>query len=409
MLITWFTRLWAKFVRRVLRLRMPSLFDSIFNARISMSIMDPNPTLVLYIGARRFSDSDSDDALSRARIQTVRLKKSPGQGIFERVYILVEVISGNGSWANDSVIGELMVERTTDPDTPAMDPATPATVDPATPSGSSDSLSPVPKDYPIMGRDRITFNPDYTDADTTVFQYTFDEVSAPSLLNLLVAADLLNLHVPNYILMERQCYWFSGMLLYILLGDATSDLPVRPGAAQRTPFSLAFKRSPREGPQADLPTEPVLAGQAGTFKNLFQIVTNRNIDSLYDSEIKQEYELRQAEVGELLEEARACVARRRAETALVKLAAQAHELDEAIQKALQEIAQAKEEGTRARARAALMREEAKRAREGTARTRKEATRAREGALQEESARMREELSRLEAAATERHGDPPHAQ
>ncbi|KAL1949008.1 hypothetical protein VTO73DRAFT_10814 [Trametes versicolor] len=406
------------FIRRVLGLPMPSLFDSVFDAQVNEATMPVDPVLRLYIAARGRRSSDLESTLSDSpvRIQTVRLMKRLNTR-FEHEYLVADLVSGNGRRTNVIVIGELKVERAYDSrhgnalknaSADASRASSDSTPGPSTPSGSS-PLSAMFNRDPIPAKDTITFNPANTSADTTVFLYTFGEASAPSLLDLLVAADTLSSQYAEYILFERQCYWYAGMLLRVLLGDIDADPKVRPGAAaQNTRFSPAFIPNSEDAP----PAEPVLAGRAGTFKNLFNIVTQRDIDLLYHSEIKQAYQSRQAEVRELLEAPRLVArqaeedrqARREAEEALQKSAQETARQAEAAQEATRQA-----EAARAREESARQAEAAARAREESARQAEAAARAREDALQEEMARMREELSRLKVAATESHGAPPHAQ
>lgn len=198
----------------------------------------------------------------------------------------------------------------------------------------------------------FTYNGHNASKDKAVFRYTFDEASAPSILDFLVAAAALNSHSPDCILPSGQSFWFAGMLLRVFLGDTNVDPQVSRGA-RGVLISRAFVPSSTD---TALDAEPVLAGRAGTFKELFKIITKQEIDSLYDSEIKQTCKLKRAEVNELLEEQR-----RRAE-ALTRL-------EEAL----------------ARQKEALQ----------------------TGA--EENARLREELARLEATGTEGQGALPLAQ
>ncbi|OJT07926.1 hypothetical protein TRAPUB_1137 [Trametes pubescens] len=417
--LPWFAQL-KSFIRRVLGLPMPSLFDDVFDARVSNSPLGVNPALMLYIKARASRISNPDGTLSdppSPRIRTVRLKKCLPT-LAEHEFILVEVVSGNRPLANDVVIGQLKVERAYDPINGNAFLAALVDSSCASTTSSTSGTFPLPSKFrkaPIPARDTITFDPKNTHADTTVFSYTFDEASAPSLLDLLVAADTLNIHSPHYILFQRQCYWFGGMLLRILLGNIDTDPLVQPGLAEDTLFSPAFDPSETD-PKPDEPPEPIRAGLAGTFKKLFKIVTNQSIDSLYNGEIKQVYQSRQGEVAELLKKpeliARQVAAIREALEARARKAEEAlEEASQEVARKTQEAARQAEEATRAHEEATRAREEATRAREEAARQAEEATRAREEAARacEEMARMREEIARLKVTGTERHGPPPHAQ
>ncbi|KAL1949044.1 hypothetical protein VTO73DRAFT_10850 [Trametes versicolor] len=326
----------------------------------------------------------SDSERLYPRIRTVRLKKRrPGRP--EHEYILVELVSGNGPLASDVVIGELKVGR----DERAVygpshgNASKNASADRSASSTFSTRPGIFSRDYWVIStyippRDAATFKPDDTCADTTVFVYTFDEASAPSVSDLLVAASILSDDSPDYILSERQCFWYAGMLLGILLGDIDTDPLVQP-TAQKTSFSTAFVLP---DPNVRRP-KPVFAGAAGTFKKLFEVVTKKDIDLLYNSEFRQAYQSQRAEVDEQLRAAR---------------------MHEETARIWEETARIQEKNARMEEEIARMDEETARIWEETARIQEENAR-----MDEEIARTRDELARLEAAQTERCGAPPHAQ
>lgn len=385
MSVPWFTKL-KSFIRRVLGLHMPSILDAVFGGQggrfetlsVHRALNSYIITVALIVdGTLSYPDSSP-------RIRTIRLKKCLSTA--EHEYILVELVSGNGPLASDVVIGELKVERSYDRVNGnalmncLADSSASSTI--STPSGTDSSIK-----EPIPARDSATFQPQNTRADTTVFLHTFDEASAPSVLDLLVAANTLNVHSPHYILFQRQCYWFAGMILRILLGDIDADPIVLPEAVD-TPFSPAYvppttvsnPAEPVEPAQPVEPAEPVLAGAAGTFKKLFTIVTKKEIDSLYNREIKQFYQSKRAEVDEQLRAARERPARQLQEAARAAREDTARQVEEAARAAREEATQAAHKET------------ARQVEEATRAAREEATQA-----MLEIARMRDEIARLKAA------------
>ncbi|KAH9853965.1 hypothetical protein C2E23DRAFT_884583 [Lenzites betulinus] len=364
------------FIRRVLGLPMPSVLDALFDAPVKNATLPVDIALQLYITG------------SIANLNGTLPPYASGPG--------------NGGWPNVTVLSELKAERSYDPSdgnpvkNASADAFRTSTQSSSSTLSSSPSLTAMSNRDPIPAHDTITFSPHSDSGDKLLFGYRFDEASAPSLLDLLVAATTLHSHSPDYILLSRQCYWFAGMLLRVLLGDTDVDPEVNPGA-QDTLFAPAFVPSSTD---TALDTQPVLVGRAGTFKRLFQITTRQEIDVLYRSEIKQAYQTKYDEVNERLEAPRRQaeeVARQAEEIAREVEAARARE--EALQK---DAARAHEDTARAR-------EDTARAREETARV-AEAARVREEALQKEAARQAEEIARLreQLARPERQGAPPHA-
>lgn len=135
------------FIRRVLGLPMPSLFDSVFDAQVNEATMPVDPVLRLYIAARGRRSSDLESTLSDSpvRIQTVRLMKRLNTR-FEHEYLVADLVSGNGRRTNVIVIGELKVERAYDSrhgnalknaSADASRASSDSTPGPSTPSGSS--------------------------------------------------------------------------------------------------------------------------------------------------------------------------------------------------------------------------------------------------------------------------------
>ncbi|KAH9848243.1 hypothetical protein C2E23DRAFT_844957 [Lenzites betulinus] len=385
----------AQLIIRVLGLPMPSLFNPLFHVDTRGSTLPVDAALQLHLIAKGYSSSDSDGTLldpGPVRIRTVRLMKCLGT-LSEHEYLLVEFVSGHGRWPNVTVLGELRVERSYDPK--RGNPLKKAAADVFRASSQSSALPAMSDEEPTPPKDTVTFiyNRHNASRDKVVFRYKFDEASAPSILDFLVAAAALNSYPLDSILPSRQCFWFAGMLLRVLLGDTNVDPKVSRGA-RSVLFSPAFVPSSTD---TALDAEPVLAGRAGTFKELFKIITKQEIDSLYDSEIKQACELKRAEVNERLE-----APRRRAE------AARAREQALREETARQETARHLAEAEASRVRAEALREETARQVEAS-RVRMEALQKAARAGAEEIARLRKELARLEAAGTERQGALPLAQ
>ncbi|KAH9848236.1 hypothetical protein C2E23DRAFT_844943 [Lenzites betulinus] len=395
----------AQLIIRVLGLPMPSLFNPLFHVDIRGSTLPVGAALELHLiakGCYSSSDSDSGTLLDSGpvRIRTVRLMKCLGT-LSEHEYLLVEFVSGHGRWP--TVLGELRVERSYDPK--RGNPIKKAAADVFRASSQSSALPAMSDEEPTPPKDTVTFtcNRHNASRDKVVFRYKFDEASAPSILDFLVAAAALNSHSPDYILPSRQCFWFAGMLLRVLLGGTNVDPKVSCGA-RGVLISPAFVPSSTD---TVLDAEPVLAGRAGTFKKLFKIITKQEIDSLYDSEIKQACELKRAEVNERLE-----APRRQKEAARAREETLREDAARNWAKAARdwaEVARLREEALQKASEDAARQAEASRAREEALLKVAQEAACQAEALAEENARLREEIARLKATGTERQGALPLAQ
>ncbi|KAI0631903.1 hypothetical protein C8Q77DRAFT_1074822 [Trametes polyzona] len=209
------------------------------------------------------------DILHGVRICRIRLKKRTGK-MGEHEYLLIDV--DDGALPIPSYLGQVVVERLY-----------------KLPHSAYSYLH----DTPTHCRDHINFAPPNTFRDLTVIDLRFrDESPGPLFYTLLLAADVVHAHFPTSILLPRQCFWFAGSLLCMLLDNAVDPALTRSGAS--THFAYAYDRS---APTAD---SVVKARRAGTFKELFRLVTNQSIDVLYSTELKPAFDKRKAEVDGII-------------------------------------------------------------------------------------------------------------
>ncbi|KAI0628930.1 hypothetical protein C8Q77DRAFT_1067430 [Trametes polyzona] len=218
--------------------------------------------------ALKMYSSTCDRTLARARISRIRLKKKRPTELAEHEYLLIDV--NDGAESNPAFLGSVVVDRSFKQDLATL------------------KLAALKKEN-VDAIDRIHFAPP-TNSDLTVIDVTFGNVSeCPLFSTLIIAADVLHTQSPSYILLHRQCYWFAGMLLRVLLGNAD---PTVTREAELENFQYAYAGHP--GGFAE-------AKRAGTFKRLFGVVTSRSIDELYQSDIRSAFETRKAEVEQEIE------------------------------------------------------------------------------------------------------------
>ncbi|KAI0628938.1 hypothetical protein C8Q77DRAFT_1067239 [Trametes polyzona] len=251
-----------------------------------------------------------DRTLARARISRIRLKKGRPTGLAEHEYLLIDV--NDGAESNPAFLGSVVVDRSFKQDSGTIKLA-----------GSKDNVDAI---------DRIEFAPP-TNNDLTVVDVTFRNLSeCPLFSTLIIAADVLHTQSPSYILLHRQCYWFAGMLLRVLLGNAD---PTVTRDAELENFEYAYEGHPGGYAQP---------GRAGTFKHFFTLVTSKSIDELYQSDIRPAFETRKAEVEQEIEN-------RWAEPQWAELAEQqVARKDAALEEMLREMAHKDEETARELAR-----------------------------------------------------------
>ncbi|KAH9848290.1 hypothetical protein C2E23DRAFT_437629 [Lenzites betulinus] len=141
------------------------------------------------------------------------------------------------------------------------------------------------------------------DQGDLLFSHIFTRQSHPSLLDALVAAATLHEHSPTYILSSRQCYWYANMLMAALLaqssnGKGTLEDPPLAASALQAEFNIAYDPAST----SSTVRQKVVPGPEGTFKGIFRLVTTKDIDELYDSEIKGLYETKLQTTRKVIEE-----------------------------------------------------------------------------------------------------------
>lgn len=204
---------------------------------------------------------------SRARIRRVELRKDKSGQRCE--YLLAFVTLDGRPWT-EAALGVIKCDRYVLSKDPAKDDAEPTThigywVGIVT--ALYDFLSNKP---PVYGGDRFEFfsptdarvsriirrSPtlyvhEYTTlpaagpVDVTQPQLDFppwsrDATVPPTLFHLVAAASLLEKQQPEYIVPERQCFWYTAMLYYALVGPDALDADIE-GRAKRVTFRNAYR------------------------------------------------------------------------------------------------------------------------------------------------------------------------
>ncbi|KAH9848032.1 hypothetical protein C2E23DRAFT_845946 [Lenzites betulinus] len=179
---------------------------------------------------------------------------------------------------------------------------------------SHSSLSETPASIPA--NDAVLLIPPTSTTHKRVISVTFTLESAPSWLDVVVAPTAVSKHSPDYILLSRQCYWYAAMVMRVLIGE--QDPRVLP-SAQSTKFEVAFKPTLT----SECTPQTVVPGRDGTFKSIFRLVTERDIDELYNKEIKDVYLALHQDTHKKLQQA---VAARQAVKQRVEMAEQSAEM-----------------------------------------------------------------------------------
>ncbi|KAI8968647.1 hypothetical protein BD414DRAFT_297503 [Trametes punicea] len=199
-----------------------------------------------------------------------RIKFMKEKTASEHEYLLVYVVDRSNNNAEPEVV---KCERDVDTGAGAVTQAASSIGVKSSASGTSS-----PSSRPLRAVDRFTVrrpsSPDDPPADL-IYDYTFPADNQPSFDRLLAALSVISRDSPEYILLTRQCYWFAAMVFRALVGGAVQN--IRPIAGDITIQPAA------EGGRAATPKF------AGTFWGLFQVVTDRQIDSVFATSIQEPF------------------------------------------------------------------------------------------------------------------------
>ncbi|KAI8969701.1 hypothetical protein BD414DRAFT_510873 [Trametes punicea] len=199
-----------------------------------------------------------------------RIKFMKKKAASEHEYLLVYVVDRSNNNAEPEVV---KCERDVDTVVGAITQAV-SSIGVKSPASGMSS----PSSRPLRAVDRFTvrrpWSPDEPPADL-IYDYTFPADNQPSFDRLLAALSVISSDSPEYILLRCQCYWFAAMVFGALVGGAVQN--IRPIAGNTTIQPAA------EGGRAATPTS------AGTFWGLFQVVTDRQIDSVFAASIQEPF------------------------------------------------------------------------------------------------------------------------
>ncbi|KAI8971261.1 hypothetical protein BD414DRAFT_223107 [Trametes punicea] len=206
-----------------------------------------------------------------------RIKFMKEKAASELEYLLVYVVDRSNNNAEPEVV---KCERDVDTVAGAVSQAASSIGVKSSASGTSSSSS-----SPLRAVDQFTVRPPSPPHDPPadlIYDYTFPADNQPSFDRLLAALSVISSDSPEYILLTRQCYWFAAMVFRALVGGAVQN--IRPIAGDIT------IQPATEGGRAATPRS------AGTFGGLFQVVTDRQIDSVFAASIQEPFS---AEAGRL--------------------------------------------------------------------------------------------------------------
>ncbi|RPD75963.1 hypothetical protein L226DRAFT_559809 [Lentinus tigrinus ALCF2SS1-7] len=191
--------------------------------------------------------------LSLCRIATIKLVKKKNSS--EHEYTLSYLTRDGRSWeASSSRVGILRCERTV------------SVHDNTTTAHTLGLLRSSSNGHHIKALDQVVIlDPDASAGkdDDVVYTHHFDPSTAPSVSMLIAAATVLNEDSPNYLLLNRQCYWFAGLCFRLLVGRPADDLQANPKMRDQMVVAAdGLKKVPC----------------AGTFKHVFKLVTGEEIE-----------------------------------------------------------------------------------------------------------------------------------
>ncbi len=207
--------------------------------------------IVLHVYELDFFDWTAPPPLARCRLQTVELLKKSTSPHHE--YILVHVVDGN-----DQPVGYIRLEWAVKPE--HVSRSVRSRYSSCSSSHSSFDLPPTVHQVSIYNQQPAL------DGASVVYRYTWPDAGRrPSLLVLAAVAVAVNDDKPDYDPMLHPCYWHAGLLMSALVGEDVKML--------HSNASIKYPNNLEEGGGY------VKASKAGTFADLFHIVTTKDISA----------------------------------------------------------------------------------------------------------------------------------
>ncbi|KAL1946111.1 hypothetical protein VTO73DRAFT_15238 [Trametes versicolor] len=123
---------------------------------------------------------------------------------------------------------------------------------------------------------------DVTEPQPEFPHWSRDVTVPPTLFHLAAAASLLDKLQPEYIVPDRQCFWYSAMLYHLLVGQDALDAEVEHDA-KRVAIVAAYSAEASRGTSIFAPSA-TFRPHPGTFRDLFQRVTRKDIEAIRTEE-----------------------------------------------------------------------------------------------------------------------------
>lgn len=293
----------------------------------SHNVEDFEKTYIVMCGLRAATaGSPSEDLLRRARIHMVQLRKTPhgSQHEYILVYIILDGQAKESGVANLGIIKcERLVKIPLSRDkAPRLRDLSffPGAIISKSANFASSSFSSSSSSTTLPAVDRFTIYdpqglPQDLQGDQVVYEYIYPTQRAPLPTCLLSAACVLHVHSPDYILLDRQCFWFAGMIFRMIVGADTDNLYATLGAARReVRFAIAYQHasgSNRTGAAQSAKGDPIGVSRGkvkvsiGTkFQTAFNLVTANDIEKCY-RDVAGDFEARRTRIDAQVAEGRA--------------------------------------------------------------------------------------------------------
>ncbi|EIW52354.1 uncharacterized protein TRAVEDRAFT_75346 [Trametes versicolor FP-101664 SS1] len=123
---------------------------------------------------------------------------------------------------------------------------------------------------------------DVTEPQPEFPHWSRDVTVPPTLFHLAVAVSLLDKLQPEYIVPDRQCFWYTAMLYHLLVGQDALGAEVEHDA-KRVAIGAAHCSEASRGTSI-FASDTTFRAHPGTFRDLFQRVTHKDIEELRTEE-----------------------------------------------------------------------------------------------------------------------------
>ncbi|KAA1470489.1 hypothetical protein DENSPDRAFT_849588 [Dentipellis sp. KUC8613] len=242
--------------------------------------------------------------LRDCRVHCITLEKLPGE--VEHVYLLAWITRGGESW-KEGMLGVVRLERTIYRDDNLNTRPKHLNTAPAVRSGMHSSSSHLSlladsSSNPIPAWDTVrVLDPQRPAVGTahTVYQYTFDQPSAPPLHKILAAAAAYHEEHPEYDSRTYQSYEFAALVFRLVVGDALDTLEPKTKTAA-TSIIQAYRTEKIRDKKTI---------QASTFANTWRLVCANDIDA-EAAQLREKYDERVLKIEQKIQQEEANYYRR---------------------------------------------------------------------------------------------------